>query len=145
MNINTTTITKTSKNQLEFNYPKNKTKMGRLPVTRLIIWGLQKYGGVNLKKVDYKGRIIKRQLSKCKDVCRSYSEMQDDYARFLQIDDSVKEFTCNVKLEDDPETESYTSDFVITLADGTLRVRECVYRKHLERPSTARLLDTNPQ
>ena len=68
-----------------------------------------------MKKVDYKGRVIKRQLSKCKDVCRSYSEMQDDYARFLQIDDSVKEFTCNVKLEDDPETESYTTDFVLSL------------------------------
>ena len=42
-----------------------------------------------MKKVDYKGRCIKRQLSKCKDVCRSYSEMQDDYARFLQVDDNV--------------------------------------------------------
>ena len=67
--------------------------------------------------------------------------MQDDYAKFLQIDDNVKAFACNVRLDEDPETESYTSDFVITLADGTLRVRECVYRKHLERPSTARLLD----
>ena len=94
-----------------------------------------------MKKFDYKGRCIKRQLSKCKEVCRSYSEMQDDYARFLEIDDNVKEFICNVKLEDDPETENYTSDFVIKLADGTTRVRECVYRKHLERPSTARLLD----
>ena len=94
-----------------------------------------------MKKVDYKGRVIKRQLSKCKDICRSYSEIQDDYARFLQINDDVKAFSCNVQLTDDPETESYTSDFVITLADGTLRVRECVYRKHLERPSTARLLD----
>ena len=94
-----------------------------------------------MKKVDYKGRVIKRQLSKCKDVCRSYSEMQDDYARFLQVDDNVQEFTCNVRLTDDPETENYTSDFVIKLADGTTRVRECVYRKHLERPSTARLLD----
>ena len=94
-----------------------------------------------MKKVDYKGRVIKRQLSKCKDICRSYSEIQDDYARFLQINDDVKAFSCNVQLTDDPETESYTSDFFITLADGTLRVRECVYRKHLERPSTARLLD----
>ena len=94
-----------------------------------------------MKKVDYKGRCIKRQLSKCKDVCRSYSEMQDDYAKFLQIDDNVKAFACNVRLDEDPETESYTSDFVIKLADGTTRVRECVYRKHLERPSTARLLD----
>ena len=96
---------------------------------------------MQMKKFDYKGRCIKRQLSKCKEVCRSYSEMQDDYARFLEIDDNVKEFICNVKLEDDPETENYTSDFVIKLADGTTRVRECVYRKHLERPSTARLLD----
>ena len=45
-----------------------------------------------MKKVDYKGRVIKRQLSKCKEVCRSYSEMQDDYARFLQVDDNVREF-----------------------------------------------------
>ena len=94
-----------------------------------------------MKKVDYKGRVIKRQLSKCKDVCRSYSEMQDDYARFLQINDDVKAFSCNVQLADDPETEMYTTDFVITLTDSTIRVRECVYRKHLERPSTARLLD----
>ena len=94
-----------------------------------------------MKKVDYKGRCIKRQLSKCKDVCRSYSEMQDDYARFLQVNEEVKQFTCNVKMNDDPETASYTTDFVITLVDGTVRVRECVYRKHLERPSTAKLLD----
>ena len=94
-----------------------------------------------MKKVDYKGRVIKRQLSKCKDICRSYSEMQDDYARFLQVDDNVKAFACNVRLDEDPATENYTTDFVITMADGTLRVRECVYRKHLERPSTARLLD----
>lgn len=94
-----------------------------------------------MKKVDYKGRCIKRQLSKCKDICRSYSEMQDDYARFLQVDDNVQEFTCNVRLTNAPETENYTSDFVIKLADGTTRVRECVYRKHLERPSTAKLLD----
>ena len=98
-----------------------------------------------MKKVDYKGRVIKRQLSKCKEVCRSYSEMQDDYARFLQIKDDVKAFSCNVRLDEDPETESYTSDFVITLADGTLRVRECVYRKHLERPCTARLLDLSKE
>ena len=98
-----------------------------------------------MKKVDYKGRCIKRKLDKCKEVCRSYSEMQDDYARFLQINDDVKAFSCNVQLTDDPETESYTSVFVITLADGTLRVRECVYRKHLERPSTARLLDLSKE
>ena len=98
-----------------------------------------------MKKVDYKGRVIKRQLSKCKDICRSYSEIQDDYARFFYLYYDVKAFSCNVQLTDDSETESYTSDFVITLADGTLRVRECVYRKHLERPSMARLLDLSKE
>ena len=67
--------------------------------------------------------------------------MQDDYARFLQLNEDVKAFSCNVQLADDPETEMYTTDFVITLSDGTTRVRECVYKKNLERPSTARLLD----
>ena len=71
--------------------------------------------------------------------------MQDDYARFLQLYDDVKGFSCNVQLADDPETEMYTTDFVITLNDGTIRVRECVYRKNLERPSTARLLDLSKE
>ena len=48
-------------------------------------------------------------------------------------------------MNDDPETNHYTSDFVIKLADGTIRVRECVYRKHLERPSTARRLDLSKE
>lgn len=55
--------------------------------------------------------------------------MQDDYAKFLQLDEDVKAFSCNVQLTDDPETEMFTTDFVITLNDGTTRVRECVYRK----------------
>ena len=98
-----------------------------------------------MKKIDYKGKCIKRSLTKCSDVCRSYSEMQDDYARFLQLNDNVKAFSCNVQLADDPETEMYTTDFVITLNDGTIRVRECVYKKNLERPSTARLLDLSKE
>lgn len=98
-----------------------------------------------MQKVNFKGKCIKRQLSKCKDVCRSYSVMQDDYARLLNHLEEVKEFSCNVRMDGSPETEGYTTDFVITLADGTLRVRECVYRKHLERPSTGRLLDLSKQ
>ena len=59
----------------------------------------------------------------------------------IQVNEEVESFSCNVRLQEDPETENYTSDFVITLVDGSVRVRECVYRKHLERPSTAKLLD----
>ena len=37
----------------------------------------------------------------------------------------------------------YTSDFVITKADGNLMVRECVSRKHLTKPMTTKLLDAS--
>ena len=46
-----------------------------------------------MKMIDYKGKCIKRALSKYSDVCRSYSEMQDDYAKFLQLNEDVKEFS----------------------------------------------------
>jgi len=37
----------------------------------------------------------------------------------------------------------YTTDFVCTKADGDLMVRECVFRKNLLRPTTAKLLDVS--
>ena len=41
------------------------------------------------------------------------------------------------------EEGAYTSDFVITKADGNLMVRECVSRKHLTKPMTTKLLDVS--
>ena len=41
------------------------------------------------------------------------------------------------------EEGAYTSDFVITKADGNLMVRECVSRKHLTKPMTTKLLDAS--
>ena len=35
----------------------------------------------------------------------------------------------------------YTSDFLCVKVDNTLMVRECVFRKHLTKPQTVKLLD----
>lgn len=43
------------------------------------------------------------------------------------------------------EEGDYTSDFVCMKEDGDLMVRECVERKYLTKPLTAKLLDTSRQ
>ena len=94
-----------------------------------------------MKKKNYKGRCEKRSLSKCKDVCRTYSPIQRAYADILENDSSIKEFQCNVPLGD----AEYTSDFLCTRTDGELIVRECVQRKLLTKPMTVKLLDTSKE
>ena len=52
-----------------------------------------------MKKKNYKGRVDKRVLGKCKDVVRTYSDIAYKYADFLQEDPGIKEFRCNVVLD----------------------------------------------
>lgn len=92
-----------------------------------------------MQKKNYKGRCEKKTLSKCSTVCRFYSKIQSAYADVVQNNDDIKEFRCNVLLEG---TEGeYTTDFVATKSDGTLRIRECVDRRYLTKPGTVKLLD----
>ena len=93
-----------------------------------------------MRKLHYKGRCTKRKLSKCKDICRTYDAIQTSFAEWLQENDEISSFQCNVKIENDSE-DQYTSDFYAEKKDGTMIVRECVWRKNLSRPTTARLLD----
>lgn len=95
-----------------------------------------------MRKKDYKGRCQKRSLSKCQDVCRTYDEIAYAYADELERDNGVKEIRCNVLLSE-LEEGSYTSDFVCVKTDGDLMVRECVFRKHLTKPMTVKLLDAS--
>ena len=87
-----------------------------------------------------KVRCEKRKLPKCEDLLRLYSPMQSRYADLLQADDSVKTFRCNVPLESCDTCVGFTTDFVVTKTDDTVMVRECVYRKHLSKPLTIKLL-----
>ena len=87
-----------------------------------------------------KVRCEKRKLPKCEDLLRLYSPMQSRYADLLQADDAIKSFQCNVPLETCDAGDGFTTDFYVTRADDTVMVRECVYRKHLSKPMTIKLL-----
>lgn len=103
------------------------------------------YGRGNvMKKKSYRGsRCEKRSMSKCADgVARTYNAIESNYAQKLEDDPEVKEFRCQVPLEG-LEIGEYCSDFVAVKVDGDLKVRECVYRKHLVKPMTAKLLDVS--
>lgn len=93
-----------------------------------------------MRKKNYKGRCEKRTLSKCKDVCRTYDAIQYSYADMLESNKDIKEIRCNTLLDSLEEGE-YTSDFVCTKSNNDLMVRECVFRKHLTKPLTVKLLD----
>ena len=95
-----------------------------------------------MKKKNYKGRCEKRMLEKCKDVCRTYDAIQFVYADLLESDENVKEFQCNVLLEN-LDVGEYTTDFLCVKTDGDVFVRECIERKYLSKPLTVKLLDAS--
>ena len=96
-----------------------------------------------MRKKNYKGaKVSKRVVAKCEGVCRTYDAIQYAYANLLSEAEEVKSFQVNVLLQG-LEEGAYTSDFVITKADGNLMVRECVSRKHLTKPITTKLLDAS--
>lgn len=101
-------------------------------------------GWWRLKKKNYKGsRCEKRTLSKCADgVVKTFNDIESRYADKLQENPEVKEFRCQVFLEG-LELGEYCSDFVAVKVDGDLMVRECVFRKHLTKPLTSKLLDAS--
>lgn len=88
-------------------------------------------------------RTVKRRLSKCKDICRTYNDIQFSYATLLDSDDSVSEFSCNVNLDNFEIEGSYTTDFLITKVNGDVLIRECVFRDKLTKPLTIKLLDAS--
>lgn len=90
-----------------------------------------------MRKKNFKGRCEKRTLSKCKEICRTYDSIQNTFADVLQVDESIKEIRCNVLLDG----LEYTTDFVCVKTNNTLMVRECVFRRHLTKPLTVKLLD----
>lgn len=98
-----------------------------------------------MKKLDYKGRCEKRISPKSNEVCRTYNAIQRSYLDVLDVNEEIIEIHCNVPLigfKDARNTnKEYSSDFMCKKSNGELMVRECVYRKYLEKPLTVELLD----
>ena len=92
---------------------------------------------VQMVKKNFKGRCQKKKMKKCREVVKTYSDIQTAYADDLEKQDDITEFCCNVVLDG----LEYSSDFLCIRADGERMVRECVKRKYLTKPLTVKLLD----
>ena len=90
-----------------------------------------------------RSRTIRKRIGKCRGIFRAFNEIQLSYAEKLDQREDIKAIECNVRLAGLSIGEGYTSDLVCAKEDGSLMVRETVQRKHLLRPSTARLLDAS--
>ena len=84
----------------------------------------------------------KKRLNKSESVVKLYDELQLAYASILEANEDIKEIRCNV-LIDPVDGSDFTSDFVCVKTNGDIMVRECVYRKKLSLPRTAKLLDAS--
>ena len=88
-------------------------------------------------KNDCIGKCEKRMFTKHRGVCKTYSVLQTKYAEILENDPTVKEFATNIPLKG----TTYTTDFYITNADGTVMVRECILHLDLVKPRWLALLE----
>lgn len=93
-----------------------------------------------MRKKNYKGRVTKRYLPKCNDICHTYDPIQTAYADLLSKREDIEEFRCNVYLEGITE-DDFTTDFLCKKTDGTYMVRECVYRSRILKPMNISLLE----
>ncbi len=103
---------------------------------------LAKQKGKGLRKKDYKGRCVKKAISKSKEICRTYDPIQEKYLDLVQEREDVTEIRCNVPIEL-PSLGSYTSDVVCITDCGEMFVRECVFRQRISKPMTIKLLDAS--
>ena len=95
-----------------------------------------------MRKKSFKGKCVKRKVEKAKGICCTYDDIQFSYLDVLQNNPEIKEIRCNIPF-DSQELKEYTSDYLCTKVDNSLMVRECVRRRFLTKPMTARLLDAS--
>lgn len=95
----------------------------------------------NVIKKGYKGKCTKQCLSKCEGICKTYSNIGKAYAEQLEADETVKSFISNVEITQ----LGFATDFLYTRTDGSRAVRECVYRSHIGKPLTVKLLELSRQ
>ena len=96
-----------------------------------------------MRNSNTRSKILKRKIKKSKKIFHAFSDVQWKYVESLEENDEVVEIRFNVKLVGFEFGDNYTSDFVCIKSDGQLMIRECVLRKNLLKPTTAKLLDAS--
>ena len=85
--------------------------------------------------------VIRSKFKKSIDgTCRLYSPLQKKFAELLDADENVASFETNVVVEGLDGDEIYTTDFVVNYKNETTKVWECVFRRHITKPKTMRML-----
>ena len=96
-----------------------------------------------MRNSNTRSKTLKRKIKKSKKIFHAFSDVQWKYVESLEENDEVVEIRFNVKLIGLEFGDNYTSDFVCVKSDGQLMIRECVLRKNLLKPTTAKLLDAS--
>jgi hypothetical protein len=86
---------------------------------------------------------LKKKLNKCKTVFYAYNDLQYKYGDNLDADTTITEIKCNVQIDECELGDNYTTDFYCIKCDGSILVRECVYKDRLLRPQTIKMLDAS--
>ena len=95
-----------------------------------------------MRNKSIKKRCTKQSLPKFEGVCKTFDELQAAAAVHLAKQEEVVSIRSNVDSTLVDGTQ-YTTDFVCEKENGDLAVWECVYRKHLMKPMTVKLLDAS--
>lgn len=97
-----------------------------------------------MRRKNVKDRCEKRTIPKCKEICKTYDDIQFAAADYLISLSDVAEIRCNVLMNGLLiEGKEYTSDFVCTKTNGYLMVRECVFAKNLSSLIMAKRLEAS--
>ena len=99
--------------------PKNTDLGSEIPKLGMFLGKRSLFGktrkmGEAMRKKGFKGRCEKRMLGKSEAVCRLYDPIQSAYADRLQADTAIREFQCNVPLDDG----EHMTDFLCVRTDG---------------------------
>ena len=95
-----------------------------------------------MRNKTIKKRCTKQSLPKFEGVCKTYDKLQAVAAVYLSELEDVANIRSNIDSALVDGTQ-YTTDFVCEKRNGDLAIWECVYRKHLMKPLTVKLLDAS--
>lgn len=86
--------------------------------------------------------VIKKKLTKCKDIFKAHSELQFRYGEQLDSRNDIAEIKCNVPINCELEG-NFTTDLYCVKTDGSIMIRECVYQDKLLKPFYIKILDAS--
>jgi len=83
-----------------------------------------------MRNINTRTKTMKKRLKKCKTIFYAYNDIQFKYGDVLDDRSDISEIKCNVRI-DCELGNNYTTDFYVVKTDGSIMIRECVYKNNL--------------